>query len=138
MLQGIQNFFQEFLDILNTPLFTLGNTDISISSFLQLCIYFVIIFVLARTLRQFLKDRVLSRAGFDSSNRAIVSAIISYGIGAIAAVMVLQTIGINIASLAVLAGGLGIGIGLVSRMLPKLCQWCHDFTRAQTQGGGFC
>ncbi|AFY71312.1 MscS Mechanosensitive ion channel [Thalassoporum mexicanum PCC 7367] len=111
MFQGIQNFVEEFLDILKTPLFTLGNTDISITSFLLLCFYLVIIFILARTLRQFLRNRVLSRAGFDSSNREIVSAILSYGIGAIAAVMVLQTIGINIASLAVLAGGLGIGIG---------------------------
>ncbi|MDX2240983.1 MAG: mechanosensitive ion channel [Leptolyngbyaceae cyanobacterium bins.302] len=67
---------------------------------------------LIRGFRRLLAKWLLTRLNLDVHNREAIATIISYSLGVLALIIVLQSVGFNVASLAVLAGGLGVGIGL--------------------------
>lgn len=112
----MNQFAEEFLikvsQVLTAPLINIGDTRISLSSIVQLVLALLIVFFLTRTFKNILKRRVLVRLGIDEGNREAIATIISYSFGTLGLIVVLQTTGFNVASLAVLAGGLGVGIGL--------------------------
>jgi small-conductance mechanosensitive channel len=94
-----------------SPIFHIGETAISLSSIVQLIISLIIVFFIVRGFKNLCKHRLLVKLGIDEGNREAIATIISYTIGILGVVIVLQTIGFNLASLAILAGGLGVGIG---------------------------
>jgi potassium-dependent mechanosensitive channel len=112
----MNQFTEEFLikvsQVLTAPLLNIGDTRISLSSIVQLVLSLLIVFFLTRTFKNLLKRRLLVRLGIDEGNREAIATIISYSFGTLGLIVVLQTTGFNVASLAVLAGGLGVGIGL--------------------------
>ena len=112
----MNQFTEEFLikvsQVLTAPLINIGETHISLSSIVQLLLSLLIVFFLTRAFKDILKRRLLVRLGIDEGNREAIATIISYSFGTLGLIVVLQTTGFNVASLAVLAGGLGVGIGL--------------------------
>jgi small-conductance mechanosensitive channel len=112
----MNQFTEEFLikvsKVLTAPLINIGETHISLSSIVQLILSLLIVFFLTRAFKDILKRRLLVRLGIDEGNREAIATIISYSFGTLGLIVVLQTTGFNVASLAVLAGGLGVGIGL--------------------------
>jgi potassium efflux system protein len=112
----MNQFTEEFLikvsKVLTAPLINIGETHISLSSIVQLLLSLLIVFFLTRAFKDILKRRLLVRLGIDEGNREAIATIISYSFGTLGLIVVLQTTGFNVASLAVLAGGLGVGIGL--------------------------
>lgn len=107
--------FQELLriasELFTTPILKIGETVISLSSLFKLVIGILIVVVLSRVLKNFLKQQLLVRLRIDEGNREEIATIVSYCAGIIAFIIVLQSTNFNLASLAVLAGGLGVGIG---------------------------
>ncbi|MEG4322668.1 MULTISPECIES: mechanosensitive ion channel domain-containing protein [unclassified Microcoleus] len=69
------------------------------------------VLVISRAFTDFLKERLLVRLGIDEGNREAIAVILRYLIVALGVVTAIQSIGFNLASLAVVAGGLGVGIG---------------------------
>lgn len=61
--------------------------------------------------KRILAQQILGRLGLKEGHRESIAAIASYSLGTFLCIIILQAIGINLASLAVLAGSLGIGIG---------------------------
>ena len=112
MNQITQEFFTTISQIQEAPLFKIGETPVSISSIVQLILSLLVVLFLTRTFKDVLKRRLLVRLGIDEGNREAIATIISYSVGTLGLLIVLQTTGFNLASLAVLAGGLGVGIGL--------------------------
>lgn len=94
---------------LTRPLFYLGSEGISLSWLAQLTISLVLVVLFGRCLKYVLKYRILTR--FDEGNREAVATLISYGVGTFLFLVVLQSSGIDLAAFAILAGGLGVGIG---------------------------
>jgi small-conductance mechanosensitive channel len=101
-----------FFRIVNAPLLQLGGASISIGSIFQLIFSLLFIVVIVRWLRILLARKLLTRLKIDTNNREAIATIISYGTGVLGLILLLQSTGFNLASLAVLAGGLGVGIGL--------------------------
>jgi small-conductance mechanosensitive channel len=101
-----------FLQILNAPLLKLGEATISIASIFQLIFSLLVIVFIIRWLKVLLARKLLIRLKIDANNREAIATIISYGTGILGLILLLQYTGFNLASLAVLAGGLGVGIGL--------------------------
>jgi small-conductance mechanosensitive channel len=112
----MNNISQEILtkvsQLLTASLFKIGETQISLSSIVQLILSLLFVLFITRVFKDFLKRRLLVRLGIDEGNREAIATIISYSVGTLGLIIVLQTTGFNLASLAVLAGGLGVGIGL--------------------------
>ena len=107
----LQQFFTKASNLFTASLFQVGNASVSIALIFNLIIAFFLVILIARAFKKLLKNRLLLRLGIDEGNREAIATIISYGVSTLGFLIVLQTTGFNVASLAVLAGGLGVGIG---------------------------
>ncbi|MGB3766192.1 MAG: mechanosensitive ion channel domain-containing protein [Phormidesmis sp.] len=103
----------------NVSAFRLGNQMISLSAIAQFLLILLISILTAWGLRRFLSFQVLARLGMAQGTRESVAAITSYLSGTLLFVVLLQMVGINLSSLAVLAGSLGIGIGFGLQEITK-------------------
>ena len=64
-----------------------------------------------RRVTRFLIDRVLARRGFDVGMREALGAILRYTVISLGALVILQGAGIDLTSLNVLVGAIGVGLG---------------------------
>ncbi|OKH19199.1 mechanosensitive ion channel protein MscS [[Limnothrix rosea] IAM M-220] len=106
------NFVGKLLNLVQTIEFQVGRSTVSLIEIVQLFFFIIITFILASYLSRFLKDRGLKKVIVDKGSRYIISNFISYGIGFFLLLVILQTTGFDVSILAVIGGGLGIGIGL--------------------------
>ena len=93
------------------PLLQLGERAIELSSVVQLLMIALVTVFFSFGLKQFLSLYLLKRLGLQQGSRESIATITSYALGVLLCIVLLQAAGINLASLAVLAGSLGIGIG---------------------------
>ena len=119
MLEAIQKLLVNLTQMFATPLLFIGDTYISLSLLFQLGLYLIIVLLLGRLFKNLLKKVFLVKLGIDKANREAISTIFSYGLSTLGIIVILQTQGFNVSSLAVLAGGLGVGIGLGFQNITK-------------------
>ncbi len=98
-------------NIFTTPLFYLDGESISLLWILKILGLLIFVSILARIFKRLLKYRILLSLGISDSNREAISTLISFTLAVLGYFIVLQIMGINLASLAVVIGGLGVGIG---------------------------
>lgn len=107
------------IQLLKTPFLELGGQTISLLWIAQLMLAVVTVSIITRFIKNFLKHRILAGLGIDGGNREAIATLISFGLGAVGYVIVLQATGFNLASLAVIVGGLGVGIGFGLQDITK-------------------
>lgn len=100
-----------FIRILNQPFYSSGNTEISVITLMLVLPVFYLAGWLSRVTRQMVEHGVLGRMQLDRARRFSVLNVVRFGVMAITIVVGLSIIGINLSSLAVLFGVLGIGLG---------------------------
>ncbi len=106
-----EELLTEISQIFTATLFKIGENPVSLQSLVELIVLFIVILVISRFFTGFLKERLLVRLGIDEGNREAIAVIIGYLIVALGAIVAIQSIGFNLASFAVVAGGLGVGLG---------------------------
>jgi potassium-dependent mechanosensitive channel len=111
LFNGIQSTFTELMRLFATPVFEVGNNRYSLSLILTLVVISVAVFWVSRSLSNLINRRLLVRLGLDRGSREVVATFIRYLLTAIGFVIVLQTAGVNLSSLTLFAGVLGIGLG---------------------------
>lgn len=116
LLQNCLSSTSQFLRSINL---TFGQTSISLESILQLLVSFIAVIILSRFINKFLKNKLLVKFGIDEGNREALATIITYITGSVGLVIFLESTGFNLASLAVLAGGLGIGLGFAIQNITE-------------------
>jgi potassium-dependent mechanosensitive channel len=104
--------FQAILDAVNGSLFTFAGENFSLSLLIALMVQAILVLVMANAVKQLLKKRILPRFGLAIGTQESLAAIASYILVAIGFLIVLETTGINLGSLAVFAGALGLGFGI--------------------------
>ncbi len=112
-------FVRQVQSILETPLLRLGSSVISLSGIAQFLLVILITLLVSLGLRRFLSLQVLSRLGLKQGTRESIATITSYALASLLGIVLLQLVGINLASLAVVAGSLGIGIGFGLQEITK-------------------
>ena len=110
-MKVIQDLLSDLFELFTTPIFSIGGTAISVVLLLKLTAAFAIVIFLVQVVKSFLKKRLLTRFKVDASNREAIATIISYFLGAISLLVIIHSIGFNIASLGLILGGVGVGIG---------------------------
>jgi len=107
-ITGIINSIIEFLSI---PLFTLGDTRISLWTIVYLTFLFVVLYYLTTKLSRVIIYKLLSKSKIELGVRIAVGSILRYLILTIGFLLIIQTVGINLSSITILLGALGVGIG---------------------------
>ncbi len=107
-----KQLIQALLNIVNSSLFTFAGEKFSLGSITQLIIQTILVLVFAGGVKRLFKKKILPRFGLEVGTQESLSAITSYIVTIIGFLIVLETAGINLSSLAVFAGALGIGFGI--------------------------
>jgi small-conductance mechanosensitive channel len=107
----IQSYVAIVWDILNNPFFTAGSSRISIITIILTIPIFYLASWLTKISRKFMDTAILSKLSVSSEMRFSISTLIRYGIMVLTVLVGLSIIGINLSSLAVIFGVLGIGLG---------------------------
>jgi len=105
------SWLTDLRDLLGYVLWRIGDTDVTVSSLLVLALTIFLFVVLARLLGRGLHQLLLRRTEIGPGGAFAVSRISQYAIAAIGLLVSFQLIGLDISSLALILGALGIGIG---------------------------
>ncbi|GAG06726.1 unnamed protein product, partial [marine sediment metagenome] len=105
------SFFQKYAPWLETPLFMLGNSPITIRTILQFVLIIFIAYILASLARKSLKHLAQGQKRFPQKVAHNLSQFIFYFIFIMGLLIALASIGLNFTAIAVIAGALGVGIG---------------------------
>ncbi|MBD2104625.1 mechanosensitive ion channel family protein [Leptolyngbya sp. FACHB-261] len=93
--------------------FSVGkDTSVSILSLLALVLLALVVFVSSRFLSDLVRDRFLNRLGLERGTQEAAATVLRYLLTVLGLTVLLPSLGINLSSLALLAGTVGIGIGL--------------------------
>lgn len=104
-------FFQFINDILNYNILPLGDVKITLLSLIYLIVFGVLLIWLSSKIRDFLTSRILSKTHLDTGAQVAIGTITRYAILFLGFLVVMQTVGIDLTTLNVLAGAVGIGVG---------------------------
>lgn len=110
-MNTLMQWLAKIKDILAIPLFPIGQTQVTLWTLVYLLILVVLLFYVAGWIRYWLAERILTRTGLDLGARHAVGTITRYIVLIIGFVVIMQTAGINLTTLNVLAGAVGIGVG---------------------------
>jgi small-conductance mechanosensitive channel len=103
--------WSQFLEIISTPVFYLGNTPVTPASIVQFLILITFVLFGTQLLRRILRDRVLNRFPLGVGLKDAIARLVSYVFLVLGVIIILQTLGFDLTTLTVLAGALGVGIG---------------------------
>jgi small-conductance mechanosensitive channel len=96
---------------LNIPLFEIGTAPVTLWTIVSLVVLFVLLLWLTKKLKNFIVLKLLANSRIDIGVRQATGSIVRYVILAIGFAVILQTVGIDLSTVTVLAGALGIGVG---------------------------
>ena len=96
---------------LHYPLIELGDSDITVVMILKITFWLAFVLLLNLAIRRLVVDRLLHRTRFEESLRFAVSRIFGYVFILLGFYVALVVNGVNLSSLAVIAGALGVGLG---------------------------
>ena len=100
-----------FFKILKTPLFSSGSTQISFVTLILAIPVFYAASWIARLSRKFLDKSLLKKLHIDDAKKFTISSILRYGIMVVVLLIGLSIIGIDLSSITVIFGVLGLGVG---------------------------
>jgi len=107
---GIKAFCNDATEIFTTNLFKLGKSDITLGTIFYFIFGFIILTYLSKRFRHLLVDRILLKANVDRGMRSSIGWIAKVLFMFIGSVIIIQTAGIDMSPLSLLAGALGVGI----------------------------
>lgn len=110
-ISKLQEIFSQLGKLFVSPMFDIGNNRYSLSQITTLILITIAVFWIAHAVSNWLNRRVLIRMGMDRGTREVVAAFVRYLLTVLGCLIVLQTAGVNLTSLTLIAGVLGIGLG---------------------------
>jgi small-conductance mechanosensitive channel len=103
--------WNEIFGVFTKPLFQLGQTPVSLATMVEFIVVITTVVLLSRLIRRLLRTRVLARTKLDVGQQYAIARIASYVVLVIGLLISVETFGVKLSSLAVIAGALGVGIG---------------------------
>ncbi len=96
---------------LNIPLFSAGTTPVTLWTLLYLVLLFGLLLWLTKKLKDWIVLTLLANSRIDIGIRQATGTIVRNAIVTIGFIVIIQTVGIDLSTITILAGGLGIGVG---------------------------
>lgn len=115
-MERLQEFWQSVItglksiwEFINIPL--MADSEITIGTILYILFGFIFLGYLSKKVRKILVQGILTRANVAESSRASIGTITRYIILLLGSIFIIQSAGIDLSALSLLAGALGVGIG---------------------------
>ncbi|MFQ5587751.1 MAG: mechanosensitive ion channel family protein [Nitrospiria bacterium] len=107
----IQSFFSGLRDFLNIPLFVLGKSQFTLWSIVYIILLVSLLFYLTDKLKTWIVQGLQKKKNIGIGISEATGSIIRYTVIFIGFLMILQSAGVDLSAITVLAGALGIGVG---------------------------
>lgn len=104
-------FFHDIKKMLDVSLFTIGNTHLTLWTIAYLLLLTALLVLITSKLKKLIIHKLLSKSGIDIGILESFGSIFRYVVLTIGFIIILQTAGIDLSSLTILFGALGVGIG---------------------------
>lgn len=108
--ERLPEILEMFRDAFERKLFSIGNTNVTLLSIIEFFLAIVIFFFLSRLIRGFFRRRILSHSKLADSVQFTILRLTHYLIMIIGILFALNLVGIQLTSLTVGVGVLGVGI----------------------------
>lgn len=106
--QSIDSWIRFVIEAFNRSLFKVGSSNFSLFSVLSILFYLIILYFVSSRIRSLMLKRF---ARFHNSKIETVSVLLHYFILTVGTLVILQSAGLDLSTLTVLAGAIGIGLG---------------------------
>jgi small-conductance mechanosensitive channel len=110
-MEQIQSALDRVRGWLDFPILKIGDSQVTFWSFLYFTLLVVLLIVSTSILRRLLEKRLLSRSKLDPTARQAAASIFQYSVVIIGLLIIVQTVGLDLTTLNILAGAVGIGVG---------------------------
>lgn len=110
-MDSILDFANKIINIFNFPLLSFGESTLTFSLIVYLIIIMILLVYVTSKLKDVIIYRLLAKSTVEIGVRVAVASLVRYLILFIGFVVILQTAGIDLSSVTVLFGALGVGIG---------------------------
>lgn len=107
----LARYVKMFFSALNEPLIQSGNTKITLVTIILLIPVFMAASWIGKLTKSLVNQSIFDRLGLDDAKKFTLSTLLRYAAMTLVVILGLSIIGINLSSLAVLFGVLGIGVG---------------------------
>lgn len=108
-MDDVRSWFDRIRGALEVPL--LGSQQFTLWRVINLIVLMVLLFLVTGWLRKIVEGKLLTRTRMDVGVRGAIGAIIRYAVLLIGLLIIMQTVGIDLTTLNVLAGAVGLGVG---------------------------
>ncbi|MBK5283348.1 MAG: mechanosensitive ion channel [Nitrospiraceae bacterium] len=110
-MESLQQLFIQIKSFLDIPVFSAGKSSITLWTLVVLVILILLLFSITRWLKVWIVTGLLAKSSVELGVRLAISAIVRYIIIAVGLIVILQTTGIDLSTVTILAGALGVGVG---------------------------
>ena len=111
MLKTLEEILNDIVASLNVPLLTIGNATITVWQIIYLLFALVVIIFIGSRLKKWLVNTILVKTTLDIGARIAIGTITKYFFILGGLVVIIQSVGVDLSTLTVVAGALGVGIG---------------------------
>ncbi len=110
-MEEIKNIYNHIKEFLNVPITTVGASEITLWTILYLIIFTFLLFYISAKLKKWLIYKLLASTNLELGIRIAFGTIFRYLVLALGLIIILQTVGIQLSTVTILLGALGVGIG---------------------------
>lgn len=110
-METIKQIYDTIKDFLNSPILTFADKEFTLWTIVYLFLFFFLLFYLTAKLRKWLVNSLLTKSKLELGVRVAVGAIFRYVVLVIGIIIGLQTVGVDLSTITIIFGALGVGIG---------------------------
>ncbi len=110
-MDTITDFATALRGILNYSLFQLGDAQITLWTLLYITVLITLLVIVSGYLKRWLARSLLAVADVEIGVRQAVASIARYAVIALGLIIIIQSAGVDLSALTLLAGAAGLGIG---------------------------
>lgn len=110
-MEQVNNIFDQIVEFLNLPLVTLGNITVTAWKVFYVVLLFVLLVYVTKKIKKWIIHSLLSKTNLDIGIRTTIGTMFRYMMIVIGFMIIFESAGIDLSTLTVLAGAMGVGIG---------------------------
>jgi small-conductance mechanosensitive channel len=105
------HFWDRLYYYVNFPLLKLGEAQITAWTIAYIFLLLIVLYTITNRMKHWVVDRLFAKSHIEYGTRQAIGTIVAYSIVVIGTLVILDSAGINLSALTIVAGALGIGIG---------------------------